>query len=96
MPVLVLMLASVSCAIDDVVCDADANGITLPKGYVTAHFNHLDLRNAVMSFIHHQHHLMPVLELKPSHDQKCHVVLHFDNLDLRNAIVPLMMPFGII
>ena len=45
--------------------------------HVAPHFNHLDVRNAVVPLI--------------SHDQRCHVATYFNCLNLRNAIVPSML-----
>ena len=40
---------------------------------------------------HHQHHLVPMLVLMTSHDQKDHVAPHFCHLDIMNVMVSLTM-----
>ena len=51
MPVLVLVLVSVSCAIDSISCDAAVMASHDPESHVAPHFDYLDLRNILLPLI---------------------------------------------
>ena len=62
------------------------------KTHVAPHFDHLHLRNVMMSLMTASASLdANVSAYNITHDQKGHVALHLNCLNLRNAILSLMM-----
>ena len=86
---IILMVLSMTMSL--VSYNADANDITWPKCHVASHFNHLDLRKAMMPFTTPTASFDANASTNSITWPKRHVEPHFDCLDLKYAFVPLTM-----